>query len=450
MELLQTIFYFLAALFVLVSVHEFGHFYAARLNGVKVLRFCIGMGTPLWSFRDKQGTQFGLAPFPLGGYVKMLDEREGNVPADERHLAFTSKSVWQRISILAAGPLANFLLAIAVFWTLIGFQGTQGVSPQIGRVDPGSLADTAGLEPGQRIVAVDGQATATRQDVREQLLRRLGESGTLTLSLAAGESDVTYETDIALDNWLRGAKDPDPEQGLGFSFTYPALVVADVQQDSAAQRAGLRKGDVLMSIDGQDSTDSRAWIDYIQSHPGQRLNFRVERGDQPVDLNVVPAETIGENGKPVGQIGVMFQFEAWPESMLIERHFGFWGSLKEGAVKSWNTAEMVFVSLKKLIVGEISTKNLSGPIGIAKVAGDRAQVGLIYFIEFLAVLSVYLGVLNLLPIPLLDGGHIMYCLIEAVKGSPVSEKIQMMGFSLGLVVLTGVMIVALYNDILRL
>ncbi len=451
MEFLQTLIGFCVALFILVSVHEFGHFYVARRCGVKVLRFCVGMGKPIWSVRDRHGTEFGLAPIPLGGYVKMLDEREGEVPADQKHLSYNSKSVAQRISILAAGPIANFALAILIFWGIVAIKGDVGITPVIDEVTAGSPAAVAGLQPGQQIVAVDGRPTPTRQDVYEQLLSRLGETGTLTMQVRSLEADRVENRQVVLDQWLKGVTDPEPDTGLGIAFFRPGATVAEVIPGSPAETAGLQKGDRLETVDGSRITSLVKWIEYVRERPGQAIELTVLRAGEPVRTVVTPAAVADEQtGLMKGQVGVQVSEGAWPEDMIVRQSFGVLGSLAEGARKTWQTSGFVLMSMKKLIVGEISPTNLSGPIGIAKVAGDHARAGIPYFIEFLAILSVYLGVLNLLPIPVLDGGHILYCLLEAVKGSPVSERIQVMGYSAGLALLAGIMVIAFYNDILRL
>ena len=448
MDLLITVAGFCVALFILVSVHEFGHFYVARRCGVKVLRFCIGMGKPLISFRDRHGTEFGLAPLPLGGYVKMLDERETEVLPADRHLAYNYKTPWQRIAILAAGPTANFILALVVFWGMAAVMGSTGLTPNVGSVTPDSPAALAGLAPGQRIVAVDGEPTATRQAVFERLLGRLGETGELTLTVAEGDLERTLT--VPLQGWLRGTVDPMPTQGLGFDFYSPAVLVSEVQEGSAAASAGLAAGDIIRAVDGEPTPSLNRWIDYIKARPDTPIELTVEREGELLDLSVTPRTTVLPDGTSAGQVGVMAGPSQFPEDMIVRENFGPLGIVVQGFEKTWDTTGFVLMSMKKLILGEISTKNLSGPIGIAKVAGDQARAGLPYFIEFLAILSIYLGVLNLLPIPILDGGHIVYCLVEAVKGSPVSERIQMFGFSAGLALLGCVMVVAFYNDILRL
>lgn len=450
MDLLQTILGFLAALFILVSVHEFGHFYVARLCGVKVLRFCIGLGAPIWSFRDRHGTEFGVAPIPLGGYVKMLDEREVSVPPEERHLSYNSKSVWQRIAILSAGPLANFILAALIFALLLLSSGSIGVVPVVGAVTKDSLAERAGLEAGQEIVAVDGVPTPTSQAVMERLFMRLGETGILELRVSHPRSDLHYDLDIPLQAWLSDARDPDPAVGLGFDFYIRPIVFGEAQPDTPAQAAGLRSGDVLQMLNGEQIQRRDAVIQYIRDSVGEPIEMVVLRDGVEHRMMVTPELKTLEDGSKVGQIGVALGHASWPDNLIRRESHGPLAAIGLGLQRTADTSKFVLISLKKLVVGEISTKNLSGPIGIAKVAGDHARAGLVYFVEFLAILSVYLGVLNLLPIPVLDGGHILYSIVEAIKGSPLSERVQMFGYSLGLALLAGVMVMAFYNDLLRL
>ncbi len=449
-DVLFTIGWFLLVLIILVTFHEFGHFVVARRCGVKVLRFSVGFGKPLWRWYDRQGTEFAIAAIPLGGYVKMLDEREGEVPEDQLHRAFNRKSVWQRMAIAAAGPIANFLLAIVIFWGLF-LQGTTGIAPVIGTVDPDSVADRAGLEPGQELIAVDGVKTPTRQAVLQQLMLRLGETGDIRFTTRYPDSEFLYESEASLVDWLKGVEEPDPVAGLGISFYRPSLgkVIDTVVPGSPAEAAGFKAGDELVSVDGQALTSWMAWVDYVRGHPEQALDVVVLRDGEELALTVTP-ESVDEEGELIGRVGMAPQLPTWPEEMLRKEQYSVAGALVKSLDETMESVHFVLVSVQKLFLGEISTKNLSGPIGIAKVAGDSARAGAEYYIQFLALLSVYLAVFNLLPIPVLDGGHILYCAVEAIKGSPVSERIQTLGYQAGLVMLFGVMVLAFYNDILRL
>ncbi|WP_347331950.1 sigma E protease regulator RseP [Marinimicrobium locisalis] len=450
MALIQTVIWFLVALVILVAVHEFGHFYVARRCGVKVLRFSIGFGKILWRRRDRQGTEFALAAIPLGGYVKMLDEREGEVPEEELHRAFNRKNVWQRIAVVAAGPVANFILAVLLFWLLM-IPGTREPIPIIGDVETGSVAAEAGLEAGQEILAVDGESTPTWQALHQQLLRRLGESGTISFRVKYPESDLQYMSEARLEGWLQGIEEPDPVSGLGLKLKRPTVkpVVGQVVPESAAERAGLQSGDHVLSADGQPMPDWTTWVEYVRERPGEEIQLTVERDGAEKSLSVTP-ETVEEEGERFGRVGVGLQPQSWPEEWVREYRYGPVESFVAGVDRTWDTAGFVLLSVKKLIVGEISTKNLSGPITIAKVAGDSAQSGWKSFVGFVALLSIFLGVFNLLPIPVLDGGHLMYYFIEVVKGSPVSERAQQIGYQIGLIMVVGLMFLALYNDIMRL
>jgi regulator of sigma E protease len=451
MTILQTILSFLVALLILVSIHEFGHFYVARRCGVKVHRFSIGFGKVLWSWRDRHGTEFAFAALPLGGYVKMLDEREGPVAPEERHLAFNHKSVWQRMAIVAAGPAANFILAILLFWGLL-LQGERGLVPIIESVEPGSIAAQAGLEQGQQIVAIDGRPTPTWQAVNQVLLNRLGESGTISFTVSyPDDSHFQYESEAQLQEWLRDAADPDPVAGLGITLQFPKIppIVGEVLPDSPAERAGLKIGDRFLQVNDVFLDDWKAWVEYVRERPGAALAVKLERDGQAVNLTLVP-DTVTEKGKPQGRVGVGVQPYSIPEKMIRAYDYSITGAFIAGVNKTWETSGFVLLSVKKLILGEISTKNLSGPITIAKVAGSSAESGLMSFIGFVALLSVFLAVFNLLPIPVLDGGHLFYYFIEVIKRKPVSDKVQMLGYQVGLFLVIGLSVLALYNDIMRL
>lgn len=445
---LNMLVWFLVAICILVAIHEYGHFYVARRCGVKVLRFSIGFGPRLWTWTDKKGTEFALSAIPLGGYVKMLDEREGEVDESERPFAFSSKKPWQRILIALAGPVANFLFAVLLFWLLAAVKGEFQRFPVVGEVEPGSVAALAGLEAGQEILAIDGNLTPSTQAVMQHLISRLGESGPITFTVSYPESELQYESLGYLDEWLRGVEQPDPVGGLGITFFSPPGVVAEVMPDTPAFEAGFKSGDVIVATDDVSMPSGSKWIQYVSQRAGERLLVEVDRAGEVVVLEVTPAAAENENGETIGRIGVSITSNYDGAYRRIE--FGPVEAFVKGVQDTWQTVDFVLLSIKKLILGEISTKNLSGPIGIAKVAGDSAKAGSWAFISFLAMISVYLGVLNLLPIPVLDGGHILYGLIEWVKGSPLSERIQALGYQAGLAMVLCLMVVAFYYDLGRL
>ncbi|UTF60504.1 RIP metalloprotease RseP [Gilvimarinus sp. DA14] len=451
MNILQYVFWFFVAILVLVTIHEFGHFYVARRCGVKVLRFSIGFGKVLTSWRDSQGTEFALSAIPLGGYVKMLDEREGPVAEDELHRAFNRQSVGKRIAVVLAGPVANLILAVLIFWLVLAVSGERGLAPVIGKVEPGSVAASANLEAGQEIIAVDGVSTLSWQMVQKQLLRRLGESGPLTFAVRYPDSSLRYESEVVLDDWLRGVDEPEPLSGLGVTPYIPAVpaIAGEIQDASPASEAGLQPGDQIIAADGQAIASAQDWIDYVKARPESLINLTVERGGQELELAITP-ERITEAGTSFGRVGMGFAPYEWPEDLIRRWDYSPISGFVAAVDRTWETSAFVLLSVKKLIFGEISTKNLSGAITIAKVAGSEAENGWRSFLRFLAALSVMLGVFNLLPIPVLDGGHLMYYLVELVKGKPVSEKTQMVGYQVGLVLVIGLTVLALYNDIMRL
>ncbi|MDP5209122.1 RIP metalloprotease RseP [Microbulbifer sp. 2205BS26-8] len=451
MDLIQTVIWALVALGVLVSFHEFGHFLVARLFGVKVLRFSVGFGRRLISRYDRHGTEFTLSAIPLGGYVKMLDEREGPVALNQVEQAFNRKSVWARIAIAAAGPVANFLLAIVLFWVVF-MGGAAGPVPIVQAVKPGSIAEAAGLEVGQEIIAVDGEATPTRQALNWRLANRLGDSGVIEFSVRYPDSNLEYHAAADIDRWLSGQEVSDPLVGVGLELWTPpaSMTLYRVVEGSAASTAGLRAGDKIVGTDSQAFSDWEDWSRYVRAHAGNPIQIEVERQGERLTLPVTPAGVALDSGELVGQIGVLPFSEPWPEDRIRVFHYGIGGAFYKGLQETWDKTLFTLHSLKKLIFGQISTKNLSGPITIAKVAGTSAEAGWQSFLSLLALLSITLGVLNLLPIPVLDGGHLLYYGIEAIKGSPVSERVQVIGMQVGMVLVLCIMGLALYNDILRL
>ncbi|SFG78886.1 RIP metalloprotease RseP [Pseudomonas sp. NFACC45] len=440
----------LVALGVLVTFHEFGHFWVARRCGVKVLRFSVGFGMPLLRWHDKKGTEFVVAAIPLGGYVKMLDEREGEVPADQLDQSFNRKTVRQRIAIVAAGPIANFLLAMVFFWAL-AMLGSEQVRPVIGAVEAGSIAARAGLGAGQEIVAIDGEPTSGWAAVNLQLVRRLGESGSLQLMVREQGATTQSPRELVLDNWLKGADEPDPIRSLGIRPWRPALppVLAELDPKGPAQAAGLKTGDRLLALDGLPVSDWQQVVDSVRVRPDSKIMLRVEREGAPIDVPVTLGAR-GESKAPTGYLGAGVKAVDWPPEMIREVSFGPLEAIGEGARRTWTMSILTLDSLKKMLFGELSVKNLSGPITIAKVAGASAQSGVADFLNFLAYLSISLGVLNLLPIPVLDGGHLLFYLIEWARGRPLSDRVQGWGIQIGISLVVGVMLLALVNDLGRL
>jgi regulator of sigma E protease len=451
MELLYTVLITLATLAVLVTVHEYGHFWVARRCGVKVLRFSIGFGKGLYRWYDRQGTEYVIAAIPLGGYVKMLDEREGEVPPGELDQAFNRKPVLQRIAVVIAGPAANLALAVVAYWFLF-MAGESGYVPVIGEIEAGSVADVAGLEVGQEIVAVDGAETPTWQALNFRLLDRIGDTGAIRFSVKYPDSDVIYESEGVLQRWLATAEQPDLLGGLGITLHTPEVppVVDEVVPDSPAEAAGLRFGDRVLRADGLEMRLWMDWVQYVRARPGESISLEIERDGALRQLVVVPEPLTDENGEVFGRVGVSVAMPEMPPEMVRRFHRGPVEALGAGIVRTGELMVFTFNSIKKMIMGLISPKNLSGPITIAKVASASAKSGLESYISFLALLSVSLGVLNLLPIPVLDGGHLLFYTLELLAGRPVPEKIQALGYQLGLFIVLGIMVLALYNDVARL
>jgi regulator of sigma E protease len=453
MDLLQTVLITVLTLGILVAVHEFGHFWVARRCGVRVLRFSIGFGRPLWSRTGADGTEYVVAAVPLGGYVKMLDEREGPVAAQDLPFSFNRKPVLARMAIVAAGPAANFVLAILAFY-LLYMIGVPGLAPVIGEVAPASVAEAAGLEPGQEIVAVDGERTTTRQAVAMQLLKRLGETGEIRFSVRYPEQDagLSYESSARIERWLAGQDDPDLLGGLGISYALPDVEprIDEVVPGSPADDAGMLPGDLILAVGGTGVESWDAWVSIVRASAGVTLEVEVRRGDERVALRVTPVAVAQDDGSTAGQVGVSVAEPEWPADFLRVDRYGPLDAWGPALAQTWSLAAFTVDSVKKMLEGLISPKNLSGPITIAKVATDSARAGPESYIAFLALLSISLGVLNLFPVPVLDGGHLVYYLIEMIKGSPVSERAQMLGYQVGIVILIGVMLLAFYNDINRL
>jgi regulator of sigma E protease len=451
MELVYTIGITLGTLAILVAVHEYGHFWVARRCGVQVLRFSIGFGKSLFSWEDKQGTQYSIAAIPLGGYVKMLDEREGEVPEELLDRAFNRKPVLQRIAVVSAGPLANLALAVVAYWGLF-MAGETGYVPIIGEVEAGSVADVAGLEAGQEIVAIDGGKTPTWQALSFRLLDRIGDTGTIRFAVKYPDSDMVYESEADVQRWLSDQEQPDLFGGLGISMYVPEVppVVDEVVAGSPAEAIGLRAGDKVLRADGVTMSLWMDWVEYVRARPQQPIELEYLRGGEILQAVIVPERITDDNGKSFGRVGVGVALPEMPPEMVRSFSRGPLEALGASFIRTGELTVFTLKSIQKMLMGLISPKNLSGPITIAKVAAASAKSGLGSYISFLALLSVSLGVLNLLPIPVLDGGHLLFYTVELLAGRPVPEKIQSLGYQLGLFMVLGIMMLALYNDFSRL
>jgi regulator of sigma E protease len=452
MSVVLTILWFLLALGILVTIHEFGHFYIARHCGVKVIRFSIGFGKALYMWRDRSGTEYTLAAIPLGGYVKMLDEREGEVALSELSQAFSQKTLLQRMAIVVAGPVANFILAILLYF-LLALMGGSGIAPVVGALPQEGLAATVGLQQKDEIIAVDGEAVNTWSEVFTRLLNRIGDTGVIRLEIKpydAGQSAFTRVIELPVEKWLRDDDQPDLFKALGIVQFVPNIepIVQGVIKSSAAEKAGLQVGDRILSADTQTMYSWQQWVDYVRARPNEPIEIALEREQQLLRVQLIP-QSIEKNGVVLGQVGVSTAI-VWPQEMVRPIHYDLPSAVIKGFSQTWEQSTFIVLFIKKLIFAEVSTKNLSGTFTIAQAAGNSAKAGLASYLAFLAFLSVSLGVFNLLPIPVLDGGHLLYYVIEWIKGSPVPDNIQLIGYQLGMFLVLGLMVVAHFNDLVRL
>ena len=442
---------FALALGLLIVVHEAGHFVVARWCGVKVLRFSVGFGKPILSRRfGPDRTELALGAFPLGGYVKMLDEREGEVDAAELPRAFNRQSVWKRFVIVLAGPVANFMLAIVMYWVLF-VHGVEEPRPLLGKPAAQSIADRAGFQEGELVRSIDGQAIATWQELRWELLQRALAKGSATLEVINKRQEISFRR-IELASLDTSDLEGDILLQTGFRFYRPHLppVIGKIAPGGVADLAGLREGDRILAIDGEAIADWAQVVAVIREAPGRSLRLDAGREGRTLSLSVTPAAA-DDRGKRIGRIGIGVREQEIDRTAVMQIvRYGPVAALGRAAGQTWETSVFSLAMLGRMIVGEVSWKNLSGPVTIADYAGQSAKMGLSYYIKFLALISISLGVLNLLPIPLLDGGHLMYYIVEIIKGGPVSERVMEIGQQIGLALLAMLMAFAFYNDINRL
>ncbi|MEO8343788.1 MAG: RIP metalloprotease RseP [Gallionella sp.] len=453
-----TLLAFIGAIALLVVFHELGHYWVARRCGVKVLRFSLGFGKIIYSKRfANSNTEWVISAVPLGGYVKMLDEREEDVASQDLPYAFNRKPVLQRMAIVVAGPLANFLLAIVLYWGLF-VHGVPGLKPMLGDVPPGTPAAIAQLQSGETIISLNGDAIPSWQELHWSLLKlalrqdsgqALKQGGVKIETQSIGGTPLFHVLDMSgLE-----AKDLDGDflDKLGLHLYQPVVlpVIGSVADNSVAQRAGLQQGDQILRVNGVTTPHWMDVVEVIRTHPEQTIQLDIQRGAATLSITVIP-QAVAESGKTVGKIGAGPKVDeaAW-KAMFTEVSYAPLEALTQSLRKTWETSVISLQMMGKMILGEVSMKNLSGPITIADYAGQSAKMGMVAYISFLALISISLGVLNLLPIPLLDGGHLLYYVVEWVKGSPVSELAWEIGQKIGMALLGTLMIFAIYNDINR-
>ncbi len=453
---MSNFFFYLAAfalvLGVLVIVHELGHYLVARWAGVRVLRFSLGFGRVLWSKRcGPDATEWAIGAFPLGGYVKMLDEREGDVLPEEAHRAFNQQTVYWRMAIAAAGPLANFLLAIVLYWGIF-WHGTEELKPILGTPPAASAAAAAGIENGERVLKVAGETVATWQDMHWLLLRRAVDQDAIDFEVINARNEIAIRhlnVSVARESGWEG----DSLDKLGVRFFRPKIrpLLGRIDADSAAELAGLRSGDEILAI-GEKTIET--WPDVVQTvrqSPGKTLDFSILRDSQHLRLKVTPV-SVDERGHEIGRIGAMASESAQPprSELMTTVRYGILSALNRAVSETWDKSVFSLVMIGKMITGEVSWRNLSGPVTIADYAGQSARLGLDYYLKFLALVSISLGVLNLLPIPILDGGHLLYYVVEIIRRGPLSERTMEIGQQIGLALLLMLMAFSFYNDINRL
>lgn len=459
-EVLSSVIALMVTLGILVTVHEFGHFWVARRCGVKVLTFSIGFGRPFKKWTGDDGVDYVLAPIPLGGFVRMLGENdfsEGDMrelDESDKARSFESKSALQRIAITAAGPIANFLLAIFIFWLVNVVYGSSGVSPIVSSVIPGSPASVAGVEKGDEVLSVDGTSTRIWRDVSQRLIARMGETGLISLEVSSERNGDIKRISVPIKQWMNESTAPDPLKELGIIDIEIPAVVGEVFEGGAAAGAGLLAQDKIVRASGLEIRGWAHWVEVIQASPELETLVVVERMGQLQTIKITPEKKNLGDGTFIGVIGAASAITSLDQIIPAERRREISYSIVEGVVpavaETWDKTLFILGSVKKMVIGLISIENVSGPITIAQVAGSTASYGLNVYLQFLGLLSISLGVMNLLPIPVLDGGRLLFIFLEMITGGPLPQRIQAYGMQIGVMLISGIMLLAVFNDVNRL
>jgi regulator of sigma E protease len=446
MSILVNIASFVLALSILVAVHEWGHYYVAKLCKVKILKFSIGFGKPLYKRTTSSGMEFILAAIPLGGYVRMLDGRVDQVRTQDLDVCFDLKPVPQRMAIVAAGPVVNFLFAIFALM-IVGMLGSQTSKTIVGDILPNTYAADAGLMVNDEIIKVGEQSVNDWQEVSIEMVSFSGDSS-MPITVK-NENGLVVEKILPLNGWILDPDSTDLFTAIGFTpySPKPTKTLASIGPNTPAAKAGLAVNDEIMKLDGTPMTNWGQIVQYIEARPNQTVDVELLRDGSTISTSVTLGQKPGEAQQ--GYLGVGPFTEAWPPKYIVETKEGPVDALVSGAQSTWRLMTVTVKMLGKLVTGDLSVKSLSGPISIAQGAGAHASYGLVAFLGFLAIISVNLGIINLLPLPILDGGHLLYFTIEWITGKPVSEAIQEIGFKIGGVILIAVMATAIFNDILR-
>lgn len=451
MDVLLQILAFATTVLVLVSVHEAGHFFVARFLGVKALRFSIGFGKSIWKRTAKSGVEYSIGILPLGGYVKLLDEREMLVPENEKHLAFNRQSIMKRFLIVAAGPLTNIIFAIFAFW-LMYVVGFESVLPKIGGVLPNTVAAQAGIQPNTEVIEIDGTKINDWQDVVLVLVKRMGEKGTVSMKTKDNSGGVNSYL-VKIDEWHVDDLNPEPLQNFGLDPYKPTLksLVDQVEKNSPASLAGLKVGDLILGIDHKKYDDFYELSKFMQKNPGKKVTLQVEREGRLLELPIIIGNKFILSGfHMIGYVGIKIKSVDYPKELKREVDFSLLSAVLPAWNKTWEIFNFNFIILKKMLKGEISLRSLGGPISIFQSADMAFKQGFVSALSFLGLVSVMLAFINIIPIPGLDGGHLLFFLIETVTRKPLSLAVEVLALRLGMIALLLLMLSVTMNDLLRM